>query len=176
MLPCWVLLYNTDLMRSGLNYNNHSISPTAWMLSLFTAAADEIWLCVCVCMSVSEYMHACACIHLCERVRAGRWHVDAEPTRAVPCACFSVTLHLHQTSILQIPHVTPRGLALTTCDTILSCASTTLMFCFWKGFLKTSGVIWGEKVLSGTWVKWGSRKTEVGSNKKVQWSGIEPKL
>lgn len=55
-------------------------------------------------------MHACACIRLRGRVRTSSWHVDAKPTRAVPYACFSVTLHLHLTAILQIPNIALRGL------------------------------------------------------------------
>ena len=59
MLPN-LLHWGTDRMPSGLNYNNHTISPTGWTLPLFTSQMDEIrarvW------ENASKYMHACACV------------------------------------------------------------------------------------------------------------------
>lgn len=81
---------------------------------VYGSAKWNLSLCVCVCVWMrmwANYMHACACIRLRGRERTSSWHVDAKPTRAVPYACFSVTLHLHLTAILQIPNVALRGLA-----------------------------------------------------------------
>lgn len=100
-----------DTMLSGLNYNNHAISPTEWILPLFMAEPDEIWVHVCVTQNVSEYMHAFVFIHLHGQGRAGKWHAGDKPTRAVPYTCISVTLHCHLTPILQIPGIAQRGLA-----------------------------------------------------------------
>lgn len=56
--------WHTDTMLSGLNYNNHTVSPTGWMLPLFVPRRDEIWRCVCAhlrmwvstCMLVRAYI------------------------------------------------------------------------------------------------------------------------
>lgn len=84
--PPPLLYWHTDLMQSDLNYNNHLISATAWVLSLFVALVR--WnMSACLWMRISQsrsaYTHAWVCIHLHGRVRAGRWHVDAKPTRAL---------------------------------------------------------------------------------------------
>lgn len=50
---------------------------TAWMLSLFTAQPDAVWMPECV------FVCVCTCACLCGRVWAGIWHVEAASLHAL---------------------------------------------------------------------------------------------
>ena len=105
------LAYRSNAEWFKLNYNNPTISLHENCLCLWLSQMKSESMYTHLSQIVREYMHASACIHLHGRMRARKWHVDTKPTRAVPNACFSVTLHLHLTPILEIPQVALRGLA-----------------------------------------------------------------